>query len=62
MCHEQSLSKPGTQAALQILRSVAFHEAVNQLSGYSAIRCGDVETLKEAFPDFKPRRRNARAE
>jgi molybdate-binding protein len=62
ICHEQSLSKPGTQAVLHILRSAAFQEAVNQLSGYSAIRCGDVQTLKEAFPDFNPRRRNARVE
>ena len=62
MCHEQSLAKPGIQATLEILRSAAFQDAVNQLSGYSANRCGDVETLKQAFPDFKPRRRPARHE
>ncbi len=62
ICHEQSLAKPGIQATLEILRSAAFQEAVNQLSGYSANRCGDVQTLKQAFPDFKPRRRPARHE
>jgi len=62
MCHEQSLAKPGIQATLEILRSAAFQEAVNQLSGYSANRCGEVQTLKQAFPDFKPRRRPARSE
>ena len=49
-------------STLEILRSAAFHDAVNQLSGYSAACCGDMLTLKEAFPDFKPRRRLARSE
>ena len=59
MCHEQSLNKPGIEATLRILRSPDFQQAVNLLSGYSADRCGDVETLKQAFPDFHPPRTRA---
>ena len=51
MCHEQSLHKPGIEETLRILRSAEFQQAVNLLSGYSAQRCGEVETLKEAFPN-----------
>ncbi len=62
LCHEQSLLKPGVQATIEILRTAAFRDAVDQLSGYSAVRCGDVETLKQAFPEFKPgRTRSARS-
>ncbi len=62
MCHERSLAKPGTLAVLEILRSPAFRAVVDQLPGYSAVDCGEVCTLAQAFPGFKPRRRAARAE
>jgi molybdate-binding protein len=53
----------GIQATLEILRSAEFEQAVNLLSGYSAQRCGEVETLKQAFPEFHvPRSRAARLE
>ena len=43
LCHEQALLKPGVQATIEILRSAAFQASVNQLSGYSALRCGEVD-------------------
>ena len=61
MCHEQSLSKPGIEAALKILRSGEFQQAVNGLSGYSAVRCGEVETLKQAFPGLAVPRKSRTA-
>jgi len=60
MCHEQSLAKPGIQAVLAILRSAAFQDAVNQLPGYAAHRCGQVETLRQVFPSYRPARKVAR--
>jgi molybdate transport repressor ModE-like protein len=59
LCHEQTLLKPGVQATIEILRSSAFRDSVNQLSGYSAVRCGEVETLKQAFADYQPAKKRA---
>ena len=60
LCHELSLTKPGIQATLAILRSAAFQNAVNSLPGYQAYKCGQIETLRQAFPAYKPRRAAAR--
>jgi len=50
LCNEASLAKPRLQAVLAILESAAFRDAVNGLPGYAALRCGQVDTLQEAFP------------
>lgn len=49
ICQEASLAKPGIQATLEILRSAAFQREVNLLPGYTAQRCGEVQTLRQAF-------------
>lgn len=59
MCHEPSLTKPGIQATLAILRSAEFQHAVNSLPGYTAHKCGQIETLRQAFPSYRPPRGGA---
>lgn len=50
VCNQASLDKPPLQAVLDVLRSDYFQAAVNQLPGYIAARCGEVDTLQQAFP------------
>lgn len=60
LCREPTLTKPSMRAALTILRDPAFQESVNQLPGYSAIRCGEVATLPRVFPGYPFARRGRR--
>lgn len=53
MCNEDLLKTQDMQSILEILNSPEFKEAVNQLPGYSAEKCGAVETVPEAFPNWK---------
>jgi molybdate transport repressor ModE-like protein len=50
LCNEQSLARPRLQAVLAVLRSAEYRKAVDDLPGYSAARCGEVDTLARAFP------------
>jgi len=52
MCNQASLSTSPIQAVLSVLRSDAYREYVNDLPGYAAARCGEVDTLQAAFPDY----------
>jgi molybdate-binding protein len=59
VCQEPSLGKPGIQAVLAILRSKEFQQAVNDLPGYVAHKCGHIETLQQAFPSFRPSKKRS---
>lgn len=52
MCDEASLATSQLKATLAILRSPEYREYVNQLPGYTADRCGEVDTLQAAFPNY----------
>jgi len=49
LCTDETLQQPQLQAALEVMRSAEFQQAVNALPGYSAAQCGVVQTLGEAF-------------
>ena len=53
MCNQAQLETPDMQYILEILNSEEFKKAINQLPGYSAEKCGLVETALEAFPNLK---------
>ena len=50
LCNKESLNSPHLQAVLDVLNDPEFQRSVNDLPGYSAEKCGTVETLQEAFP------------
>lgn len=50
LCNEADLARPSMQAVLAVLRSPTFQAAVNALPGYEASRCGEVQTMGQAFP------------
>ncbi len=52
MCNETSLDTSQLQATLAVLRSVDYRQYVNELPGYTADRCGEVDTLQAAFPNY----------
>ncbi|MFT4520151.1 MAG: putative molybdopterin biosynthesis protein [Halioglobus sp.] len=49
ICHERSLKQAALVAFLKQIRSAAFHNKVAELPGYSAQKCGAVESLSESF-------------
>ena len=49
LCDERSLAAPIVQGMLEILRSPAFSQAVDELPGYQAVDAGRVMGLEEAF-------------
>ena len=51
LCNADSLNSAKLQAVLKVLNDPTFQQEVNDLAGYSAARCGVVETLQEAFPN-----------
>lgn len=53
MCNEDLLETPHMKSILEILNGDEFKDAVNQLPGYSAAKCGAVESPTEAFPNWK---------
>lgn len=55
LCDDRSLATPFVQQMLDILRSEAFRQAVDQLPGYQADECGRVADLDEIFPSLRPR-------
>lgn len=57
LCRDVDLQRPELQAVLEVMRGEAFHAVVNALPGYSAVKCGQVETLQKAFPQWAPKRR-----
>ena len=57
LCRDADLQRPELQAVLEVMRSEAFHAVVNALPGYSAVKCGQVETLQKAFPQVATGRR-----
>lgn len=57
LCRDADLQRPELQAVLEVMRSEAFHAVVNALPGYSAVKCGQVETLQKAFPQVAVGRR-----
>lgn len=52
LCRGATLAKPAMRAALAILGDPAFQQSVDQLPGYSATRCGDVDVLPAVFPAY----------
>ncbi|MCG2584952.1 substrate-binding domain-containing protein [Massilia sp. TS11] len=50
LCHKERLRTPQIQAVLDVLNDDSFRKAVDELPGYSAEKCGTVQTLAEAFP------------
>lgn len=54
LCNERSLAAPIVQRMLDILRSAAYQQAVNQLAGYQAVDCGHVLSLPQAFASLSP--------
>lgn len=58
LCRDEDLQRPELQAVLDVMRSDAFHAVVNALPGYSAAKCGQVETLQKAFPHVVGKRRD----
>ncbi len=53
MCNQNLLETPDMKYILEILNNEDFKNAINQLPGYSAEKCGTVETVLEAFPKLK---------
>ena len=59
LCRDADLQRPELQAVLEVMRSDAFRSEVNALPGYSAAKCGQVETLQKAFPQLAAGRQGA---
>jgi molybdate transport repressor ModE-like protein len=49
ICREATLQRPAMRAALDILRSDVYQRAVDELPGYTATRCGQVDTLPQVW-------------
>ena len=49
ICHERSLEQAALIQFLEQIRSPAFHSKVTELAGYSAHKCGIIESLHESF-------------
>jgi len=52
LCNEAHLKSAHLQAVLRVLHDPTFQQSVNELPGYSARDCGQVQTLQQAFPLF----------
>ena len=50
VCDQENLNTPHIQSVIQVLNEASFQNAVHELPGYSATKCGQVETLQQAFP------------
>lgn len=50
VCNKDSLNTPHLRSVLKVLNDSDFKKSINELPGYSANKCGKVETLMEAFP------------
>ncbi len=55
LCDERTMDTPPVRQMLDILRSEAFKEAVNELPGYRAEGSGSVMSLDEAFETMRTR-------
>ena len=62
LCSKGALKTPALQSVIDTLCNPDFRNLVNALPGYDALRCGEVMTIEEAFPDFSrlPRNRSAK--
>lgn len=49
-CHEKQLKSPAVKRVVDVLKSEAFRALVNELPGYSAHDCGQIQTLRDTFP------------
>ncbi|GLR27047.1 substrate-binding domain-containing protein [Limnobacter litoralis] len=49
-CHEKQLKSPSVKRVVDVLKSEAFRALVNELPGYSAHDCGQIQTLQDTFP------------
>ncbi|MEP7295546.1 MAG: substrate-binding domain-containing protein [Burkholderiales bacterium] len=52
LCRAETLASPSMQTTLAVLRSASYQKAVNELPGYTAVKCGQVDTLQRAFPQY----------
>lgn len=52
LCNAESLNTPHIQAVLEVLNNPQFQALVNELPGYSAEKCGQIDTLQQAFSDI----------
>ncbi len=50
LCNKENMQSPHLKSVLKVLNDKIFQKTVNDLPGYSAEKCGRVETLQEAFP------------
>ena len=50
LCPQHQLASPHVQAILKILNDAAFQDLINTIPGYTALQCGAIETLQQAFP------------
>jgi len=59
LCSKSALKTPALQSVIDTLCNPDFRNLVNALPGYDALRCGEVLSIDEAFPQFgkvpKPR-------
>ena len=52
LCNKESLGTPKIQAVLDVLSDPRFKMLINELPGYSAEHCGQVESIQEAFSEL----------
>lgn len=52
LCNDSLLNTPQLQTVLDILQSAEYQAAVNQLPGYRADKCGQIDTIPKAFPAY----------
>lgn len=57
VCHTAFLRQPVMRRVLTALRSAPFHRAVDRLAGYDPRHCGQVQSLRDAFPGHPAVRR-----
>ncbi|MDE2148251.1 MAG: helix-turn-helix transcriptional regulator [Gammaproteobacteria bacterium] len=51
VCHTVLLRQPVMRRVLAALRSAEFHRAVSHLAGYDPRHCGEIRSLRAAFPE-----------
>jgi molybdate transport repressor ModE-like protein len=58
-CHQDMLSRPETNALLDMLRGGGFKALIAQYPGYDGTHSGDVVSVGEAFPELEKTSRHA---
>lgn len=50
LCHQRSLNQAAMQAFISTIQSPVFLQAVDNLPGYSADLCGEIQAVEDVFP------------